>query len=238
VEETAHIASADARSGRVRRLVLRAVLALLGVALIVPPVAIRLSTRGAIRRLESIKPGSADIALILGAGLQADGTPSDVLAARVRVGVTLYKHCAVRKLIMSGDNSRREYDEVSAMKALAVQMGVRADDVLLDYAGFNTMQSCVRLRKVFGQSQGVVVSQRFHLPRAVHLCRFAGIRTIAVQAPDPRSRLDGWKSTIREVPATTLAWWSVHVFGVQPKFLGPKIDIDHPSPEALQQPLA
>jgi vancomycin permeability regulator SanA len=238
VDETAQIASAGAAPTRVRLHLVRTLLALFAVAIIAPPVAVRITTRHAIRQQESMKPASADVALILGAGLQADGTPSDVLAERVRVGVTLYKGSVVRKLIMSGDNSRREYDEVSAMKALAVQLGVRSDDVLLDYAGFNTMQSCVRLRKVFGQTRAIVVSQRFHLPRAVHLCRFAGIRTIAVRAPDPRSRVDGWKSTIREVPATTLAWWSVHVFGVQPKFLGPKIDIDNPSPESLQQPFS
>ncbi len=119
-----------------------------------------------------------------------------------------------------------------------MQLGARTDDVLLDYAGFNTMQSCVRLRKVFGQDRAVVVSQRFHLPRAIHLCRFAGIRTTGVNAPDPRSVKDRSISTLREIPATTLAWWPVYVFGAQPKFLGPMIDIDNPSPEALDQPLA
>ncbi len=201
-----------------------------------PWVGMRLTTSHAVVPVSEVGQRAADVALVLGAGIRPDGTPTPVLAERVRTGVELYQRGAVRKLIMSGDNSRVGYDEVTAMKDLAVSLGVSSGDVLLDYAGFTTMNSCVRLRKVFGQTRAIVVSQRFHLARAIHLCRFAKIDTIGVSAPDPRSPGGRWESTVREVPASTLAWWSVHVFGAEPKFLGPGIDIDAPPPEALEQP--
>ncbi len=179
----------------------------------------------------------AEVGLVLGAGLQADGSPSPVLAARVIAGVELYKARTVRKLVMSGDNSRALYDEVSAMKALAVTNGVPADDVLLDYAGFRTLDSCVRIRKVFGQTTVVVVSQRFHLSRARYLCAQAGVTTWTKEADDPRSTREIWKSQVRELLARWAAVIDTQVTHQQPKFLGDPIDIDHPPTDALVQPL-
>jgi vancomycin permeability regulator SanA len=178
-----------------------------------------------------------DVALVLGAGVLPDGTPSNVLRTRVEAGADLYKRGLVRKLVMSGDNSIANYDEVSAMKNYAETLGVPRADVLLDYAGFRTLDSCVRIRKVFGQKRIYVVSQRFHLPRAIHLCRCAGVDTIGIVAPDPRGRSLRLKSTVREIPAGAIAWTEAHIFGRGPKFLGDPIDIDNPPPEALEQPL-
>jgi vancomycin permeability regulator SanA len=177
------------------------------------------------------------VALVLGAGLRYDGKPSDVLQSRVEVGVALYKAGKVRKLLMSGDNSLRNYDEVSAMKDAAVGLGVPDNDVILDYAGFRTLDSCVRLRKVFGQSSALVVSQGFHLPRAIHLCRWADVEVVGIEAPDVRARSRRTLSGIREVPASFQAWLDAHVLGRSPKFLGEAIDIDNPPPDALRQPL-
>lgn len=237
VSKLSSLPGAHRRWFRSRLLVGAGLLGVLGaLAVGLPWVGMRLTTADAIVPMANVGQGAADVALVLGAGVRPDGTPTPVLSERVRTGVMLYRRGAVRKLIMSGDNSRVEYDEVTAMKNLAVNMGVPAGDVLLDYAGFTTMNSCVRLRKVFGQTRAVVVSQRFHLARAIHLCRFAEIDTIGVSAADPRSSGGRWQSSIREVPASTLAWWSVHVFGAKPKFLGPSINIDAPPPEAREQP--
>jgi vancomycin permeability regulator SanA len=177
------------------------------------------------------------VAVVLGARISANGTPSAVLQERVKTGVALLQAKKVDTLIMSGDNSRALYDEVSAMKRAAVALGAPPDRVLLDYAGFRTLDSCVRLRKVFGQTKATIVTQDFHLPRAVHLCRSAGIDTYGVAASDPPG--SGWriKSWLREVPAAAQAWLDVHVLDTQPKFLGVTIDIDHPPKEALEQPL-
>jgi vancomycin permeability regulator SanA len=180
--------------------------------------------------------GSTNVALVLGAGLRSDGSPSPVLAARVMAGVKLYESKKVRKLVMSGDNSRALYDEVSAMKDLAVANGVPDVDVLLDYAGFRTLDSCVRIRKVFGQTRVVLVSQGFHLARARFLCADAGVATTTMKADDSRPRRDIVKSQVRELFARWAAVIDTKVMNRQPKFLGDPIDIDNPPPEALRQP--
>lgn len=160
-----------------------------------------------------------------------------VLQARIDTAVALIKAGKADTLIMSGDNSRANYDEVSAMKAAAVEGGVSTDRVLLDYAGFRTLDSCIRVRKVFGQRSVLVVSQGFHLPRAVHLCRSAGVDAIGVEAADPRGTSWRVQSGIREIPAAAIAWAEARL-GRNAKFLGPAIDIDNPPPEALVQPLS
>jgi vancomycin permeability regulator SanA len=225
----------------VRRRRLRGLVALLvlvgfgALAASLPRIGFLLTTKKS-RKTVANAPQRA-VALVLGAGLRYDGTPSDVLLSRVEVGVALYKAGKVRKLLMSGDNSLRNYDEVSAMKDAAVALGVPDNDVILDYAGFRTLDSCVRLRKVFGQSTALVVSQGFHLPRAIHLCRWAGVDVVGIEAPDVRVRSRRTLSGIREVPASFQAWLDAHVLGRSPKFLGKPIDIDDPPPEALRQPL-
>jgi vancomycin permeability regulator SanA len=183
-------------------------------------------------------PSTADVALVLGAGITQDGRATSVLEARVLRAVELHRQGVVRKLVMSGDNSVSGYDEVSAMKAVAVQAGVPSNDVLLDYAGFRTLDSCVRIRKVFGQSSVVVVSQAFHIARARFLCADAGVRTSGAGAPDPRGSAARRQSAIREHVARFAAIVDAKVLRRGPKFLGPAIDVDNPPPEALEQPLA
>jgi SanA protein len=178
----------------------------------------------------------ADVGLILGAGLRVDGSPSPVLEARVLAGVSLYQQGLVRKLVMSGDNSVKRYDEVSAMKRLAVQRGVPAQDVLLDFAGFRTLDSCVRIRKVYGQSKVIVVSQAFHLGRAQFLCADAGVEATGFSASDPRPALDRRKSAVREIAARWQAVIDAKVVNRKPKYLGDTIDIDQPPLEALTNP--
>lgn len=123
------------------------------------------------------------------------------------------------------------------MKGLAVALGVKPIDVLLDYAGFRTLDSCVRIRKVYGLHSILIVSQGFHLPRAVHLCRWAGLQVIGIEAPDPSGTSFRTKSMIRELPAATQAWIDAHLFQRKPKFLGQEIDINNRPPEALANPL-
>jgi vancomycin permeability regulator SanA len=182
------------------------------------------------------RPESSDVALVLGAGIRADGSPTPVLQARVMTAVELYERGVVRKLVMSGDNSRSTYDEVSAMKASAINAGVPADDVLLDYAGFRTLDSCVRIRKVFGQQRVVLVTQQFHIARARFLCADAGVVATAAAAPDPRGRTFKRQSAVRETLARAQALMDAKLLRRNPRFLGPSIDIDDPPPEALRQP--
>lgn len=177
------------------------------------------------------------VVLVLGAGITTNNKPSLVLDERIVTAVELYRADKVKKLLMSGDNSIANYDEVSAMKNRAMELGVPDRDVILDFAGFRTLDSCVRLRKVFGQSEALIVSQGFHLPRAIHLCRWAGVDVIGVEASDIRPRSQRLKSGVREIPASLQAWFDTHVIGRNAKFLGESINVDNPPPEALRQPL-
>lgn len=163
------------------------------------------------------------VAIVLGAGLRRDGTPSPMLAARIQAAVDLYEAGRVKKLLMTGDNSQPEYDEVTAMKRYAVTRGVPAGDITLDYAGFSTYDSCYRARVIFGVTEAIVVTQRYHLPRALYTCRELGIAAVGLGTADwgvfPAPLLE-WYS-LREIVATTKAWWDVHVALPPPRFLGP-----------------
>jgi vancomycin permeability regulator SanA len=216
-----------------RRLVLFGMVG--GIVCVLPWLGMRFGARSAVVGIAQAP--KRDVALILGAGITADKRPSAVLQRRIDVGVELYRAGKVRKLIMSGDNSDALYDEVTVMKNAAVKAGIPPNDVLLDYAGFRTLDSCVRLRKVFGQTRAIVVSQGFHLPRSIHLCRWVGVDVVGVEAIDDRGRSSRVVSTVREVSASLQGWVETHWFGRSAKFLGDPIDIDNPSPEALAQPL-
>jgi vancomycin permeability regulator SanA len=207
-----------------------------GVLGVLPWLGMRFGARSAVVKVAGAP--KRNVALILGAGITADRRPSTVLQRRIDVGVALYKAGKVRKLLMSGDNSDALYDEVTVMKTAAVNAGIPRDDVLLDYAGFRTLDSCVRLRKVFGQTEAIVVSQGFHLARSIHLCRWAGVEVVGVEAIDDRGRSFRVVSTIREVSASLQGWVETHWFGRSAKFLGHPIDIDNPPPEAFEQPLS
>ena len=156
-------------------------------------------------RAEEVPP--APVALVFGALVQPDGTPSPVVHARVRAAVELYRAGKVRKLLVSGDNGRRGYDEPSGMKALAVRMGVPPEDVVCDFAGFRTYDSCYRARAIFGVERAVLVSQRWHLPRALYLARRLGISSTGLAAEegltDNQVRKQRWREALA-VPAAVL----------------------------------
>jgi vancomycin permeability regulator SanA len=164
------------------------------------------------------------VALVFGAGLLPDGSPTPMLADRVAVAVELYRSGRVRKLLMSGDNSRVDYDEVTAMMTHAVALGVPAADVSRDHAGFSTYESCYRARAIFGLERAILVTQAYHLPRAVYTCRALGIEASGIGAPDWGVYSDALiaRYTAREALAALRALWQVHVSHPAPRFLGPR----------------
>jgi SanA protein len=121
-------------------------------------------------------------ALILGAGVRSDGSPSSILKDRVQRGVELYKAGKVKKLIMSGDNRFVHYNEPDVMVKLALDLGVPQQDVFADYAGRRTYDSCWRAKHIFSQDRITIVSQSFHITRAMFVCEQLGIHTQAVKA--------------------------------------------------------
>jgi vancomycin permeability regulator SanA len=162
------------------------------------------------------------VAIVFGAGVRGQGL-SPMLMDRVRLAVDLYRAGRVRKLLMTGDNSRPDYDEVTPMRRFAVSRGVPEGDIVLDYAGFSTYESCYRARQVFGVKQAVLVTQSFHLARALYTCRQLGIEAVGVGAPDWGIYPDRVMTyyAVREAFATLKALWDVHIAQPLPTFLGP-----------------
>lgn len=161
-------------------------------------------------------------ALVLGAGVY--GTqPTHMLARRLDIAAELYRAGKVRALLLSGDNSRKEYDEPTSMRDYLRAKGVPDAVMVLDYAGFDTWDSCVRARKVFGAQRVTVVTQEFHMPRAVTLCRTAGLETFGV-GDDSSRRLPAptYVYAARELFATAKAFADAKLLNSDPVFPGPR----------------
>lgn len=166
----------------------------------------------------------AQVALVLGAQVNPDGSLSAMLADRVAVGARLYRDGKVDKVLASGDHGRHEYDEVDAMKRELIAAGVPERDVFTDHAGFDTWNSVVRAREVFQVESALVVTQGFHLPRAVWLAHRAGLDAHGVTADLQDYGRALRFSQVRELLARVKAVGDV-VTGRDPKFLGPTIPI-------------
>lgn len=123
-----------------------------------------------------------DCILVLGCSVKPSGDPSDMLRDRLLTGVELYEKGVSAKLLMSGDHGRDDYDEVNAMKSFAVDRGVASSDVFMDHAGFSTYESMYRAKEIFGAKKIVVVTQEYHLYRAVYVARQLGLEAIGVLA--------------------------------------------------------
>lgn len=154
---------------------------------------------------------SHPVALVLGAGLWSDGSLTPILRDRVATGAELHRSGKVEKLLCSGDNRRVDYNEPQAMKEYAIRLGVPEEDIVLDYAGRRTYDSCYRARAIFGVDRLVVVTQRFHTARSLYVCDSLGVDAVAVTA-DRRvysAEQVVWKT--REYLALLLAWWDLNV---------------------------
>jgi len=152
------------------------------------------------------------IAIVFGAGLWRDGSPTPVLRDRVKTATELYFAGKVEKILMSGDNRIHDYNEPAAMRTYALNLGVPDDDIVLDYAGRRTYDTCFRAGEIFGINEAILVTQRFHLARAVYTCNTLGIKSAGVPADQRlyrRSAMAYWN--IREVLATVVALWEVHI---------------------------
>jgi SanA protein len=121
-------------------------------------------------------------AIVFGAGLKYDGSPTAVLRDRVDTAAQLYFAGKVEKLLMSGDNSTLDYNEPESMRQYALSLGIPNKDIVLDYAGRRTYDTCYRAKAIFGLDRAILVTQNFHLPRALYLCSALGIQAVGVQA--------------------------------------------------------
>ncbi|MEU8384751.1 ElyC/SanA/YdcF family protein [Streptosporangium sp. NPDC048865] len=163
----------------------------------------------------------APVALVLGAGV-AGGAPSPMLARRLDISAQLYRAGRVEAILLSGDNSRKEYDEPTVMRDYLLASGVPAGALVLDYAGFDTWDSCVRARSVFGATKVTVVTQVFHLPRAVTLCRTAGLDTFGVGDDSSERWVSTYALAAREFLASAKGFVDSVLLDSAPVFPGPR----------------
>jgi SanA protein len=185
-------------------------LVLIPTAMVLPRLFTGLYARSLIYSVEDAPRRSAVI--VFGAGLWRDGSPTPVLRDRVATAAQLYFEGKAEKLVMSGGNPTIDYDEPGAMRAYALSLGVPDEAIVLDYAGRRTYDTCYRARHIFGIRQATLVTQGFHLPRALYLCNSLGIDGVGVPADlrqYRRSAQTYWN--LREIPATLGALWDVHV---------------------------
>ncbi len=185
--------------------------ALIAAALIFGPRALtELVTLGRIHNAEVVSP--QPVAIVFGAGLRRDGGPSAVLRDLVRTASELYFQGKVSKLLLSGDNSAPGYDEPTAMYQYARSLGVPEAALVRDFAGRRTYDTCYRAAAIFQVEGAILVTQAYHLPRAVYTCNALGLPSLGVPADESRywrGALTFWK--MRELVATTVALWEVHV---------------------------
>lgn len=122
------------------------------------------------------------LAIVFGAGLRRDGTPTAVLRDRVETAADLYFRGKVEKILMSGDNRFEYYNEPGAMRQYALSLGVPDSAIVMDFAGRRTYDTCYRARAIFGADEALLVTQKFHLPRALFLCNALGINSFGIEA--------------------------------------------------------
>ncbi|MDH6434186.1 vancomycin permeability regulator SanA [Streptomyces sp. SAI-144] len=160
-----------------------------------------------------------EVAVVFGAGLW-DGEPSPYLAHRLDAAAKLYRENRIEVVLVTGDNSREDYDEPDAMRAYLTRHGVPDTRIVSDYAGFDTWDSCVRARKIFGVHKAVLISQGFHIRRAVALCQAAGVTSYGIGV-DAKHDVTWYYGGTREILAAGKAALDV-VVRPDPRFLGPK----------------
>lgn len=169
---------------------------------------------------EDLENQNFDCVMVLGAGLW-DGDPSPMLQERLDFGLIAYETGCTEKMLMSGDHGREEYDEVNKMKDVAIENGVLADNVFMDHAGFSTYESMYRARDVFQVEKMVIVTQKYHLYRAVYDARKLGIDAYGFAA----ERLNyPFYNDVREALARTKDFFYC-IIQPKPTYLGDPISI-------------
>ncbi len=155
------------------------------------------------------------VAIVFGARVWDDGTPSNSLYDRVLTGVELYRAGRVKKLLMSGDKTGENYDEPAAMKKMALELGVAESDIILDGDGKRTYDTCYRAKEIFEVQKAILVTQDYHQPRALYLCNSLGIDSLGITAN--RRTYDGENYYhFREFFSVASAWFEINFLSSPP----------------------
>ena len=184
---------------------------------------VKITTQKQIIQEDDIKNLSdIDCIIILGAAIWGD-KPSPMLEDRLLEGINLYKNNVSNKIIMSGDHGRKEYDEVNIMKKYAIEKGVPSEKIFMDHAGFSTYESIYRAKEIFGAKKVIIVTQKYHLYRALYISNQLGIEAYGVAA-DPRQYAGATYRELREILARNKDFIKC-VFKPQPTYLGDTIPV-------------
>jgi SanA protein len=178
------------------------------------------------------------VGLVLGCVKEVNGRPNAFFDSRIKTAAKLYEEGKVQFLLVSGDNHTRGQTEPQDMKAALIKKGVPANHIYCDYAGFRTLDSIVRARKIFGQTEFTIVSQRFHNERALYMARRFGMEdSVAINADDINTE-SMLKMYVREIFARLMAVLDVELLNTRPRFLGEKIEIGDKTPPVDADPMA
>ena len=172
---------------------------------------------------DAAKIEDVDCILVLGCYVHSDGNPSDMLHDRLRRGVELYDLGAAPKILMSGDHGRTDYDEVAAMKQFAINAGIPSENVFMDHAGFSTYESIYRAKEIFQAKKILIVTQEYHLYRAIYIANQLGLEAYGVSA-DYRSYTGQASRDFREFLARVKDF-AAGIFKPEPTYLGETIPI-------------
>ena len=175
---------------------------------------------------EAAKLGDVDCILVLGCAVRPNGTPSPMLAERLQKSVELYEAGAAPKLLMSGDNGQVEYNEVAAMGNFALEKGVPSYDIFLDYAGFSTYESVYRAKEIFQTKKIIIVTQKYHLHRALYIAKALGLEAYGVSS-DTQVYAGQANRDVREILARNKDFLT-SIFKPKPTYLGDPVPVSGP----------
>lgn len=182
-----------------------------------------LGGRGIVTPEEAESLDGIDCIVVLGCLVEKDGTPSNMLEDRLRRGIELYEAGVAPKLLMSGDHGRTAYDEVNVMKQVAVDAGIPSEDVFMDHAGFSTYETIYRAKEIFGAERILIVTQEYHLYRALYIAERLGVEAYGVAA-NYRTYQNQVNRDLREVLARCKDFVTV-IYRPKPTCLGDPIPL-------------
>lgn len=213
------------KKGRIKRLLIFILVAgVLGIVLLLSTnLYVKAMVKNQIVSVQEAQKLNADCILVLGAKVKTDDTPSNLLKDRLTRGIELYNLGASDRLLMSGDHGRINYDEVNIMKQFAMDTGIKSQNIFMDHAGFSTYESLYRARDVFSVKKVIIVTQEYHLYRALYIADQLGLEAYGVAA-DPNNYRGQFYRDAREVLAKTKDFFYV-IAKPKPTYLGAVIPV-------------
>lgn len=216
---------------KVKRILIKMLIGIFSIFIIGIVSAIIISTivqKSGEKKIVSIEelPRKVDAIIVLGAGVKADGTPSDILVDRLKTSIDIHSAGIEGKILLSGDHGQEVYNEVKAMKKYVLDnMEIKEEDIFLDHAGFSTYESIYRAKEIFKVETAIIVTNEYHLPRALYLAEKMGIKAYGISS-DKRNYLDAEAYQTRERVAQIKDFLYANILKPEPTYLGKSIPVN------------